>query len=260
MSASDDDKKAEAKARMAEALEKVWNGPTTSKLTDRVVLPALEPVAKEAGALIGGMLRFVGRLPGYVADGTRRVIRLIEEAYERVPPERQIEPPEQAVILLLTAARHVPQDTPVWDMFAELLAKTIDRDAFKKVHPAFATLLGQMSPDEARIVAWLATNHGFGQLGITYHEAHRQDSGGGAIHVSSSLDVPPKLREQLDVPEMVELQLRNLERLGLLEGWGYTSLFHTRSAGAFDAPESRSERLHLTPFGLLFAEAATRQP
>jgi hypothetical protein len=50
-------------------------------------------------------------------------------------------------------------------MFAELLAKACDREQRHNANPAFAEIVRQLSPDEARLLYWIASRQ------VTLHEA-----------------------------------------------------------------------------------------
>lgn len=254
-----DDNHDKGMAEIAEAIERVVNGSTVSKLTDKVILPLLGPVADEGGQLLAAILRGLRGVPGFLNDGGQRLLRLLATASRRVPVDRQLDAPSpQAIARLLEAAKNEPEGSSLWEMFAELLAKTLDQKHVGLVHPAFATLLGQMTPDEARIVAWLADQGATAP--IDYHTNVTREIG-GPIRSYARFAIPDELRAALGAPEMLELQLRNLERLGLLEGFGYTSRFRPDLAVSFDAPDRPAmDRLHLTPFGRLFASAVTTQP
>lgn len=106
-----------------------------------LVYKALNPIAKEVGETFGSLGAF----------GKRNVQAWIESAEEKMRARRMI-PQEVPLELMLPMARAVQDvsDPAIRDMFATLLTSAADPQG--DAHPAFAKLLQEISPTEARIL------------------------------------------------------------------------------------------------------------
>src|SRR5262249_10842455 len=56
---------------------------------------------------------------------------------------------------LVTAMRFVGEKPPLREMYANLLATAMDRETAEQAHPAFVEILKQLTPDEAKILAYI---------------------------------------------------------------------------------------------------------
>jgi hypothetical protein len=143
----------------------------TKKLADEVgqVLPevyrdTLQPAARETGSVLGRAVRMaLAPVRGLVwtwEHAEAWLERSVEERFERrhVPPERVKSPPPQiaaGVTRGVQAAGPEPDGT-LRDMFASLLATAMQSEGAVRAHPAFAEILSQITPDEARLLRVLA--------------------------------------------------------------------------------------------------------
>jgi len=177
---------------------------------NEVVIPTLAPVGRATGALVGRLVNIGDSLVAHAQQGVGNLVDLIRQAVQRVPPERLREPPAEQLVPLLEAAKHQSPGNPLWNMFAELLAKTFDAAAQGMVHPAFAGLVAQMSPDEARLVLWVHDNEGI------FFEHKRETSNSGHV-VVGGVTVPKEKKGMLLAPELISAQASHLVTLGILE-------------------------------------------
>lgn len=241
---------ADAHARLAEAVDRVVNGPTTMAAMNEVVIPTLAPVGRATGALVGRLVTIGDSLLAHAQRGIVNLVDLIRQAVQRVPQERLREPPVEQLVPLLEAAKHQIPGTPLWDMFAELLAKTFDAEAHRVVHPAFAGLVAQMSPDEARLVLWVHDNEG------VFFEHKRESSKSGQVIVGG-VTVPKERRGMLLAPELISALASHLVTLGVLEPFipGPDEHGAVTTLPGGNTVELLNKYLGLSVFGRLFATA-----
>ncbi len=79
----------------------------------------------------------------------------VEKKLDAVPPERRQQPP--ATIALPAALQYVllgegAEVAELREMFENLLVSSMDRDTAADAHPAFVSMISQLTPDEARIL------------------------------------------------------------------------------------------------------------
>jgi hypothetical protein len=132
--------------------------PATEKLLPLVYKDIAQPAAREVGQTAGGLVRAllspanlaiatVDEVMAYARDAVSRRLR-------RLAPERVISPRPDIALPVIAAMRLSGPE--LRELFANLLATSMDRATAEKAHPAFVEIIKQLTPDEARIVALLA--------------------------------------------------------------------------------------------------------
>lgn len=75
--------------------------------------------------------------------------RLAAAAIENIPRTRRIFPAPQIAGPVFRDSEFEPEDTPIWQLWKELLARACDRDRVREAHPAYPEIIRQLSADEA---------------------------------------------------------------------------------------------------------------
>lgn len=199
-------------------------GQTISAVTDLVkAVPiyedAVQPVAKEAGKA----LQTVGRAVNAALLPVKGLVWGVEqiEAFvharvskklEKVPVEN-ICPPDPAVAgPALESLRYTGHKPALSEMYANLLASSMDKETAKTAHPGFVEIIRNMSSDEAKVLEHLIRHQVAPVIDINRKLANR--GGTTAVHeLVSTLGIDAKCEH----PELASSYLINLERLGLIE-------------------------------------------
>jgi hypothetical protein len=116
----------------------------TAKLPARTAAQRLKHVKHLA-------LPDIERMRAQVAEFAERVDRKLDD----IPAERIIDPP--ATITAPAALQYAllgegPEVSELREMFENLLASSMDRDTTASAHPAFVSMIAQLTPDEAWIL------------------------------------------------------------------------------------------------------------
>lgn len=127
-------------------------GSTIEKAYDDLIHPS----AKKIGEIVSLLPRAIGvaltPLEKYVLNGEYSLSatkKLLEEKLKDVDPE-QIKTPEAYVAVpALQAIAYTMDNETLRDLFANLLAKAMQKDSSETVHPAFVEIIKQLSPDDA---------------------------------------------------------------------------------------------------------------
>lgn len=82
----------------------------------------------------------------------------VAEKLKDVPPERIVTPPPQVAGPVLEALRYTGHDEQLRELYANLLATSLDSETTRNAHPAFVEIIRSMSPDEARILRLFASS------------------------------------------------------------------------------------------------------
>lgn len=124
------------------------------------------------------------------------------------PPDCVATPPPSIAGPALEALRFVGHDSELRELYANLLATSMDLRTTLDAHPAFVEILKQLSPDEARIATLFHDHRGFPSIRL--------------VTVSETGALPYKritlLSEtaQCRYPRLEPTYLDNLQRLGLI--------------------------------------------
>lgn len=127
----------------------------------------LVPVSSSAGSTLQDVWDLVfGGFGTYVEK--KRLTRLkaledfkrsLEDKVAAIPEERLCEPPLSTVGPAMEASKYYFEEPEIREMFARLIASSMDREKANGVHPAFPEIVKQMSPLDARNLACLAKDN-----------------------------------------------------------------------------------------------------
>jgi len=85
--------------------------------------------------------------------------KYLEKVRNSVPEENQIECPASLAVPVFEKLKYLEEDNYLKDLYLNLLTRAIDKDRVNEAHPAFITIIEQLSPDEALILKILAENN-----------------------------------------------------------------------------------------------------
>lgn len=94
----------------------------------------------------------------------------VAEKLKSVPPDR-IKPPKPHVAgPALEALRYTGHQQDLRELYANLLATSLDSDTADKAHPAFVDIIKNMAPDEARMMRAFASHRDFPLVDVHWHD------------------------------------------------------------------------------------------
>jgi hypothetical protein len=195
--------------------------------TARAVGESLAKVVKASLRPVDGLVWTMNRSFDWVAA---RVTSHFE-AQKALPENITAAPVEilSRVLFGLQLAGPYPDPLPR-NMFAHLLALSMTKDASRKAHPAFAEMLRELVPDEARLIAVIYSRP-VSAIEVRVEAIYTRDADIPNIIISST---PCEIRHHweplqswasLSAPEHVDFYLLHLERLGLV------NIHHEHDAG-----------------------------
>lgn len=146
-----------------------------------------------------------------VAQIKEFVTEKVAKKLAKVPPEDIQAPKAHIGVPAIDALRYTGAEPDLADLYANLLATAMDRKTAFSAHPGFVDMIKNMSPDEARIMRFLASNNNY--LLIDIHHITTADSSYVLLHRHVSLlGIDAKCHH----PALAASYLDNLERLGLV--------------------------------------------
>lgn len=114
------------------------------------------PSAKELGELVAILPRtgkeiinsFVGLVQEYGKKNTALLAQSVEAKMKSIPEGKLVRPSTNTIIPAVQANSYNESEI-LREMYANLVAKSMDADYHRKVHPAYVEILKQLSPYEA---------------------------------------------------------------------------------------------------------------
>ena len=178
---------------------------------------AVQPAAQELGKGLHLVVKAVNAalLPveGFVwgIDQVRGFIHgKVAKKLENVPPEDIQAPKPHIGVPAIEALRYTGSEADLADLYANLLASSMDRKTAFSAHPGFVDIIKNMCPDEARIMRFLSASFHYPLVDIKIVEP---DGGFNVAHRHVSL---LGLDAQCQNPPFASNYIDNLERLGLI--------------------------------------------
>lgn len=191
---------------------------------------ALQTVAKTVHVVLAPVSVLVW---GY--DQVREFVSTkVAERLKNVPPENLVTPKPNVAGPALEALRYTGHESSLSDLYANLLAASMDKSTAQGAHPAFVEIIKQLTPDEAKIVSLFVNDIALPLVNLRWEYKPNQDgkTGGNEVLVHySHLGV----QAGCEYPNMTPAYIDNLCRLGLAEVptfWEYTT------KGVYDALEN----------------------
>lgn len=137
--------------------------------------------------------------------------KLLEEKLKNVPPEL-IQPPEAHIAVpAFQYISYCMDNEELRNMYANLLANSMNEVVKNGVHPGFVEIIKQLCPDEAKILRYLSTHTTIPTITLRY-----ENEKGEGLDVIKNFSNVGELAQCEDAFE-VNKYFDNLIRLGLLE-------------------------------------------
>lgn len=188
---------------------------------------AVQPIAKETGKALGTLGKAVnvalapisavvwgyGQIQGFLETK-------VSEKLEKVPEERITTPPPNVAGPAVEALKFTGQNETLQDMFANLIANSLDSTTVLKAHPSFVDIIKNLSPDEGLILkvftspnSDLSVSQSLPVVDVKLED--KKDVGGYTILLRNVSQIGKKAGCKHE--ELTPNYLDNLCRLGILE-------------------------------------------
>ena len=195
----------------------------TSSVLDRAYDDAVHPSAVSIGYTASLIPQTVGVLLGrwkvWVVNGERNIdlaINQVAEKLEGVPEERLCEPAPNVVVPAIQQLSYSFDSEELRKLYVNLLATSMDRERRDGAHPSFVNLIGQMTPDEAKIMAWFTAGEGRDCIPIVDLRLVKTDEVIKYTWRPLLENYTNAFDGIVELPGNAPLYLDNLERLGLI--------------------------------------------
>jgi hypothetical protein len=220
----------------------------------------LSPAIRETG---GALVDFIKTLRlalaplQFTAALQDRYVKFLDRSVRKIPEEQRVLPAPQIAGPVLEAIKYEPEDTILSEMYNELLSRAFDRERKNEAHPAYATLIKQLSVDEAVILKAIYQKH----LSNEHYLYHGTQDLNRATNTFSNLkitidDLP---RDNLISASSVPIYMEHLDKLGLAAILHYKNQEPIFFSNNIQTGTRIFARYQLTAFGLDFMKAVSSQ-
>lgn len=193
--------------------------------------------------------------------------KMLEEKLKNIPSENIVPPsPRIAVPTLQNAS--ITEDIEIRELYAQLLANSMNETMKDGIHPGFVEIIKQLSPDEAKILRYMSSNTIIPT--ITLRCVNEKEEGYDVVKNFSNVGELAKCEYPFEVGKYFD----NLIRLGLLKNAMLASLTNkalyeplkkhqylesqintiTHQVHPFNKPKFEESYISITDFGKSFCE------
>jgi hypothetical protein len=179
---------------------------------------AVQPVAKELGKTLKTVVKAVNAalIPVealvWGIDKIRDFIHTrLAQKLQNTPPEKIVTPDATIAGPVLESLRYTGHQESLRELYANLLANSMDERTAREAHPAFVDIIRNMSPDEAKIMQFMAIHSDYPMIHIK--RVTKKDSSFRFTQKNLSL---VGINAGCLNPGLTSSYAENLERLGLV--------------------------------------------
>lgn len=176
--------------------------------------PVLKPTGQTAGLIPRAIKAALLPLEKWIVSreyNLKETEKILEEKLRNVRPEYIEEPEPYIAVPALQYISYCMDSKELRNMYANLLASSMNKNIKNKVHPGFSDIIRQLSSDEAKILKEFYKTKIIPIIDVRYEN----ESGAGIDIVKKFSNIGEKAK--CEYPYDIEKYLDNLERLGLIE-------------------------------------------
>ncbi|ROL73772.1 hypothetical protein BK634_03330 [Pseudomonas chlororaphis] len=205
--------------------------------------PAVKQVGKAletVGKAINVALAPVGALVWGYEKCQDFISTKVADRLKDVPPEDIITPKPNVAGPAIEALRYTGHEEDLSDLYANLLASSMDKKTASGAHPAFVEIIKQLTPDEAKLVKLFTGNRAYPLLTLSSNYRVEEEGRRGGREVLTNFSLLG-VEAGVEFPQMTPAYLDNLCRLGLADVPGMG--FEYTAKGVYDPLENHPDVL-----------------
>ena len=198
--------------------EKFWEEVGKKLPVDKVYDDVLHPSFSEVGNALQGAVRVALAPISALVWGYEKIAKYLDEEIPKYFENRKISkekiqtPPPEIAVPTIEALRYANKGE-LKKMYVDLLGASMNRDTMDFVHPSFAEIIKQITPDEAKILKILPNKgHCEPLINIKIEKSNVQ----GSFVIYSNCGILG-YEAGCDFPEKIPLYIDNMIRLSLVE-------------------------------------------
>lgn len=133
------------------------------KAYDDVAHPVLSSLGDTLSLVPRTVAVILGPWKKWVVNGENNIeeaIRQVDRKMEDVPEDCFCEPSPNVVVPAIQQLSYSYDSQDLRGLYVNLLASSMDKRVSPLVHPSFVSIIGQLTPDEAKMMSWLSKGLG----------------------------------------------------------------------------------------------------
>lgn len=140
----------------------------------------------------------------------------VAERLKNVPPENIVTPKPNVAGPALESLRYTGHEESLSDLYANLLAASMDKATATGAHPAFVEIIRQLTPDEAKLVSLFLRDMSFPLLNVRWEFKVQTEGKMGGKEVLVNFSLLGEIAG-CEFNHLIPAYIDNLCRLGLAE-------------------------------------------
>lgn len=180
----------------------------------------VSPSAKPIGIMLSLLPRTIrlglSKWEKWVINGEeslRLTAQALKTKVEKIPEEKQCEPEAYIAVPAIQQISYCYDSKELRELYANLLASSMNTDKKNTVHPSFVDIIKQLTPDEAKILSQMPRTSV--QSLPLIDIAIKAKTGGSHIHARNIIS--PYFYGLCEHPESMSSYIENLKRLQLID-------------------------------------------
>lgn len=176
------------------------------------------PAAQATGQLVSFIPRTIrvwfGKWEKWIINGEyaiKETEKLLEKKLENISPEKIVEPEPYVAIPAIQQLSYSLDSEELREMYANLLASSMNKDTKTNVHPSYVDIIKQLCPDEAKLLKFLSNKES--QPLIDIHFNRPNNSGFESVLRNFTSIAESVCENQNEIYSYLD----NLERLKLIK-------------------------------------------
>ena len=142
-------------------------------------------------------------------EALKELNNLVEEKLSSIPQEL-IDSPKPRIAVPTLQNASITEEREIRELYANLLANSMNKVVKNGVHPGFVEIIKQLSPDEAKILKYIRAHTTIPTVTLRYEN----DDGSGIDIIKNFSDIGEK--SGCEIPQDIAKYFDNLVRLGLI--------------------------------------------
>lgn len=180
---------------------------------------AMSPIAQSIGQSVANLwnLAFASHIDLWLKKQEYRhqlnyqdYVNRTSKKLNDIPINKLIEPPLNIIGPAIEASKYYIDSEYLREFFANLIAASMNNDKIKDVHPSYVEIIKQISPDEAKLLKYIA-----GENHALYNVHSKQPD--GSYHIVMRNFSVIAFHAGCESPLDIATYLDNLSRLGLIQ-------------------------------------------
>ncbi|WP_134089821.1 DUF4393 domain-containing protein [Olivibacter sp. XZL3] len=195
-------------------------------LSKEIYADAAKPIFSEIGKTAGGLTRILLSPLNGLVWGFDTIVENLDHAISKklnkTSKEKLQTPPPFVAVPALEAMRYTGDIEELRNLYANLLANSMDMDTVQNVHPGFVDIIKNLTPDEAKLLTVFLKKDSLPYIDVK--QLNDKISRSFVVTIRMHTHIIDECKLSLLYPDNLPIYFSNLIRIGILESPNNLSL------------------------------------